>query len=102
MIQDTRKRLLHLRQRMEQSISTTSPDSSLSDTSLSHLSAFITGNSVACVFILLKIIVWLALEKKDWNGAKQVHTQMMQLDYEREGKWVLGMKRLLDLLTKCP
>jgi hypothetical protein len=42
--------------------------------------------------------LFLALQQKDYTTANKIHVDLMQTDYETEGRWLLGMKRLIDLL----
>ncbi|KAI9498341.1 hypothetical protein BDB00DRAFT_867502 [Zychaea mexicana] len=42
-----------------------------------------------------------ALETKDWETAKEIHTKLMTTEYEKHGGWLLGLKRLIDLYNKA-
>ncbi|RIA97439.1 hypothetical protein C1645_732405 [Glomus cerebriforme] len=40
------------------------------------------------------------LELNDLNNAITIHENLMITDFDKEGKWLLGIKRLLDLYKK--
>ncbi|KAG0167688.1 hypothetical protein DFQ29_000303 [Apophysomyces sp. BC1021] len=41
-----------------------------------------------------------ALQTKDWEKAKKIHTELMTSEYEKHGMWLTGLKRLMDLCQK--
>ncbi|KAI9023036.1 hypothetical protein CLU79DRAFT_887206 [Phycomyces nitens] len=41
-----------------------------------------------------------ALQSKDFKKATDIHTQLIMIEYERHGPWIVGMKRLADLYEK--
>ncbi|KAI8977205.1 hypothetical protein BDF20DRAFT_913562 [Mycotypha africana] len=42
-----------------------------------------------------------ALDAKQFNSALKIHTQLMTTDYDRNGHWLVGLKRLIDLSEKA-
>jgi hypothetical protein len=37
---------------------------------------------------------------KEWDQAIKIHTLLVQEEYEHEGKWLPGMKRIIELLRR--
>ncbi|CAH1761185.1 5557_t:CDS:2 [Entrophospora sp. SA101] len=46
------------------------------------------------------VIVKLGLESRDFANALTIQGNLMTTDFEKEGKWLLGIKRLIDLYKK--
>ncbi|KAG2223053.1 hypothetical protein INT45_008254 [Circinella minor] len=42
-----------------------------------------------------------ALESKEWDTAKEIHTKLMTTEYEKHGGWLLGLRRLIDLYSRA-
>ncbi|RKP06454.1 hypothetical protein THASP1DRAFT_25227 [Thamnocephalis sphaerospora] len=42
-----------------------------------------------------------ALAKSDYAAANKVHVGLMQTDYDTEGRWLVGAKRLVDLVQSA-
>ncbi|RHZ76889.1 hypothetical protein Glove_187g111 [Diversispora epigaea] len=40
------------------------------------------------------------IKENDFTNALTIHSNLMTTDFENEGKWLLGIKRLLDLCKK--
>ncbi|CAJ0751839.1 22272_t:CDS:1, partial [Entrophospora sp. SA101] len=40
------------------------------------------------------------LESRDFANALTIQGNLMTTDFEKEGKWLLGIKRLIDLYKK--
>ncbi len=43
----------------------------------------------------------MALNAMDMNTASLLSIHLMTSSFDQQGKWVLGMKRLVELYTKC-
>jgi hypothetical protein len=45
-------------------------------------------------------IFLLALERREYEGATELHVKMMTKAYDNQSQWLVGMKRLIDLDQK--
>lgn len=45
---------------------------------------------------------FLALSLRSFAECQAIHTKLMQTEFESEGKWLLGFKRLVDVYTSVP
>lgn len=70
----------------------------LDDTSmrLKQLDAIEPSSISPDIFAALLLVVE-SLEKNDLASATKYHTQMMLSNYESNSKWLIGLKRLVDL-----
>ncbi|KAI9242527.1 MAG: hypothetical protein BYD32DRAFT_403243 [Podila humilis] len=44
----------------------------------------------------------LALSTRSFTECQAIHAKLMQTDFDSEGKWLLGFKRLIDLYASIP
>lgn len=50
--------------------------------------------------LMTQILLPLALEKRDFQGAIDMQVNMLTKAYDNHGQWLVGLKRLIDLDQK--